>query len=127
MAAKPIAFDLIDKVYRTWGTDWKERDVREAEIKTLQSSDSNEICGCISGLYGIFDATMKGDTYTYYFWDSDVTLDAVYNKHGAARYREFKKTVNCYRVDYNIRTGERKCVQTSRYNKRCLENAGCML
>lgn len=77
----------------------------------------------ISSLYGIFDATMKGNIYTYYFWSSDVSVAGVFNYSGKRREREWRKLAKCYRVDYNIKTDEAKVKQT-RWNKRCIENAG---
>lgn len=119
--------ELMDKVYSIWKGDHKEmRDIRAAEIETLTNGSNEDKACCINGLFGIFDGTVKGNIYTYYFWSSDVSIGGIYNYSGKRREREWRKLAKCYRVDFNIRTDEAKITQT-RWNKRCVENAERML
>jgi hypothetical protein len=130
-----IDFDLIEKIYSTWdgsgykkwSKDWEEmRRLRESELKTLESGSDADKMACISGLYGIFDASVKGNIYTYYFWYSDESIGGIYNYYGKRREREWRKLAKCVRVDYNYRTGESVSKEV-RWNKRCVENAGRMI
>ena len=134
MTGIPVAFEIIEKVYSTWKTDQKRwskegmemAKLREAELKSLQyGSDEDKMCS-ISGLFGIFEASVKNNIYTYYYWSSDESIGGIYNYSGKRREREWRKLAKCYRVDYDIRTGEAKVTHT-KWNKRCVENAGRMI
>ena len=118
---------LMDKVYSIWSGNSDEMEgIRAAEIETLTHGSEKEKACCIDGLFGIFDGTVKGNIYTYYFWSSDVSIGGIYNYSGKRREKEWRKLARCYRVDFNIRTDEAKVTPT-RWNKRCVENAGRMI
>lgn len=76
----------------------------------------------ISEMFGIFDGSLRNNTYTYYFWSSDVSIGGIYNYSGKRREREWRKLAKCYRVDWNLKTDDITVKQT-RWNKRCVENA----
>lgn len=130
-----IAFEIIEKIYDTWSgagykkysKEWQEmQDLRKAELNTLEHGSDMDKMACISGLYGIFDAEVKGNIYTYYYWYSEESIGGIYNYTGKRREREWRKLAKCVRVDYNYRTGEYKQRDT-RWNKKCVENAGRIL
>ena len=42
-----------------------------ARLSELKGMSKEDICAVISDVYDIFDATMKGNVYTYYFYNCD--------------------------------------------------------
>lgn len=121
-----IAFEIIDKIYETWGTDYKNEIYRKADIDTLEMGTPEDKTCCINSLYGIFDGKVKGNIYTYYYWTSDVSIGSIFNYSGKTRERKWRELAHCCKVNYNYRTGNAE-IKRVRWNKKCVENAGRIL
>lgn len=112
---------MYDELMRKWKHDGLSGEELEDHVMWFVKASDEDKCADISGTYGIFDATMKGDIYTYYFYDCD-TLN--YKYHGT---KNWYKGANIFRVDYNVKTGESVKTKCKRFNRRCTENRYRML
>ena len=103
-----------------WQRYLSKEEVEEHIIAFCQADQNDKEC-MISEAYGIFDGTLKGDIYTYYFYNCD-TLNHRY--YGTSNWH---KGADCYRVDYNIKTDEAVVTKCKRWNSRATENRCRML
>lgn len=93
-------------------------------VSKFQKVDIEDKRGMIADLYGIFDSSIKGNIFTYYYWYSDVDISYIYNYTGERRKKMWRSVSSCRRVDYNFVTDELKVTKLSRFNKRATENEG---
>lgn len=100
--------------------EWKYQGLSGEELENhvmwfCKASPEDKRCD-IAGTYGIFDSTIKGDIFTYYFYDCD-TVD--YRYYGT---KNWHKGVDVYKVDYDIVKDNAVVTKCKRFNKRCTEN-----
>ena len=107
---------LIEK----WSSYETPEKVAECVDMFLKASPSDK-CIMINEAFGIFDGSVKGNVYTYYFYSVDGYMGSLMNVSGKTRYNLWRKVLQCFRVDYNFITEEIK-VRHTRFNKRCTEN-----
>lgn len=112
---------MYDRLVRKWKRDGESGEELENHVLWFCKAYDEDKCADISGTYGIFDATMKGDIYTYYFYNCD-TLNWKY--HGT---KNWYKGAEIYKVDYNVKTDECNMTLCKRFNRRCTENRCRML
>lgn len=93
-------------------------------VKNFQEADIEDKRCMIADLYGIFDSSIKGNIFTYYYWYSDVDISYIYNYTGERRKKMWRSVASCRRVDYNFVTDELKVTKLSRFNSRATENEG---
>ena len=120
-----IAFEILEKIYGTWITD-RYAECRRKELDTIEHGSASDKASCINSLFGIFNGSVKGNIYTYYYWSSDASIGSIYNYSGKTRERKWRTAIHCNRVDFNYRTGKVLITRT-RWNSRCSENAGRIL
>ena len=65
---------MYDELMRKWKHDGLSGEELEDHVMWFVKASDEDKCADISGTYGIFDATMKGDIYTYYFYDCHAFL-----------------------------------------------------
>lgn len=103
-----------------WKQYLSKEDLEERILNFCMASPVDKEC-MISEAYGIFDGSLSGNVYTYYFYDCD-TLN--YKYHGT---KNWHKGADCYRVDYNFSTDELMVTKCKRWNSRATENRCRML
>lgn len=107
---------MYDRLVEKWKRDGESGEELENHVLWFCKASDEDKCADISGTYGIFDATMKGDIYTYFFYDCD-TLN--YKYYGT---KNWYKGAKIYRIDYNVKTDEFIRTECKRFNRRCTEN-----
>lgn len=112
---------MYNKLVTYWKSLGVHNSIITARLSELKSMPKEDICAVISDVYGIFDATMKGNVYTYYFYNCD-TLN--YKLRGK---KNWYKGADIFKVTYNVKTEELKIVKCKRFNARCTENRCRML
>ena len=105
---------------RKWQTYLPKEEVEEHLIAFCQSSEEDKEC-MISEAFGIFDGSLKGNIYTYFFYDCE-TLN--YRYLGTDNWY---KGADIYRVDYNFMTDEAVVTKLNRFNRKATENNCRML
>ena len=103
-----------------WLTYMSKEDV-EKHILSFRRAKANDKKCMISDSFGIFDGSIKGHVYTYYFHNCD-TLN--YKYRGT---KKWYKGADIFKVDYNFITDDLTVTKCKRFNKRATENRCRML
>ena len=110
----------MQKLINQWQRYLSKSEVEERLIDFCQASPSDKEC-IISETFGIFDGSLNGDVYTYFFHNCD-TLN--YKYRGT---KNWYKGADIYRVDYNFMTDNATVTKLNRFTKRATENCCRML
>lgn len=97
-----------------------KEDVENHILSFCQAKTEDKQC-MISESFGIFDGRIKGNIYTYYFYNCD-TLN--YKYWGT---KKWYKGADIFKVDYNFVTDDLTVTKCKRFNKRATENRCRML
>ena len=104
----------MKKLIDEWSRYWSKDEVEQHLINFCQASKEDKKC-IIADTFGIFDGKLKGDIFTYYFFNGY-----------SVRYwgtSKWWKGTEFNRVDYNFMTDEVKVSRVKKRTKQIVEMA----
>ena len=110
----------MNKLISYWKTYLSEAKIEE-KLNYFSNSDSEEKSCIISDTFGIFNGSVKGNIYTYYFYNCD-TLN-----HYLRGRKNWYKGAKCFKVEYNFKTDNLKVIPLKKWNHKADENRMRML